>query len=141
MTLKEFNIERLKIRKENPTRANVLTMLVNDVKNVTINERRPETDADFYKAALKMYNETKNNIQEYKDNGADASELEAELKEIETFLPKMMSQAEMEKAAQNVIESMSEEERVLKNIMPRLKEIAGFDMKSAKSIVEKIIAK
>jgi len=36
MTLKELNVERLKIRKEDPVRANVLTMLVNAVKNVTI---------------------------------------------------------------------------------------------------------
>jgi len=139
MTLKEINVERLKIRKENPVRANVLTMLANDVKNITINERRPETDADFAKAALKMFNETKNNIAEYKKNGADASELEAELAVIETFLPKMLSEEEMLAKAKEVIDSMSEDARVLKNIMPKLKEIEGFDMKAAKSIVEKIL--
>lgn len=139
MTLKELNVERLKIRKENPVRANVLTMLVNAVKNVTIDERRLETDADFAKAATKMYNETKNNIAEYKANGADATELEAELAVIETFLPKMMSESEMLDSAKKVIESLPEQERVLKNIMPKLKEIEGFDMKMAKSIVEKIL--
>mgnify|MGYP002852303400 FL=1 len=139
MTLKELNVERLKIRKENPTRANVLTMLVNAVKNVTIDERRPETDADFAKAATKMYNETKNNIAEYKANGADTTELEAELAVIETFLPKMLSEDEMIAEAKKVIETLPEGDRVLKNIMPRLKEIEGFDMKAAKSIVEKVI--
>ena len=139
MTLKELNVERLKIRKENPVRANVLTMLVNAVKNVTIDERRPETDADFAKAAVKMYNETKNNIAEYKANGADASQLEAELAVIETFLPKMLSESEMLEKAKAVIETIPEGERVLKNIMPKLKEIEGFDMKSAKAIVEKVL--
>ena len=139
MTLKELNVERLKIRKEDPVRANVLTMLVNAVKNVTIDERRPETDADFAKAATKMYNETKNNIAEYKANGADTAELEAELAVIETFLPKMLSEEEMVAAAREVVNSLPENERVLKNIMPKLKEIEGFDMKAAKSIVEKVL--
>ena len=139
MTLKELNVERLKIRKEDPVRANVLTMLVNAVKNVTIDERRPETDADCAKAALKMYNETKTNIADYKSNGADTAELEAELAVIETFLPKMLTEDEMIAVAKKVVESLPESDRVLKNIMPRLKEIEGFDMKQAKSIIEKVL--
>ncbi|MCR4790258.1 MAG: GatB/YqeY domain-containing protein [Treponemataceae bacterium] len=141
MTLKEMNVERLKIRKEDPVRANVLTMLVNAVKNVTIDERRPETDADFAKAAVKMYNETKNNIEVYKKNGADTADLEAELAVVETFLPKMLSEDQMIAEAKKLIESMPEDQRVLKSIMPRLKEIEGFDMKMAKSIVDKVLAK
>lgn len=139
-TIKAFTVERLKIRKENPIRANVLLMLADAVKTVTINERRPETPADFSKAALKMYAEVQNNIVEYKKGGADTADLEKELKEIEPFLPKMMSQEDMETAARKVIEAMPAEERVLKNIMPKLKEIEGFDMKAAKSIVEKVLA-
>ncbi len=138
-TIKSFTMERLKIRKENPVRANVILMLADAVKTVTIEERRPETEADFKKAALKMYQETQNTISEYKKGGANASELEEELKIIEEFLPKMLSNEEMEIATKKIIDSLPENERVLKNIMPKLKEIEGFDMKQAKSIVEKIL--
>lgn len=140
-TIKAFTMERLKIRKENPVRSNVLLMLSDAVKTIAvINERRPETEADFKKAALKMYQETQNTIAEYKKGNADVSELEAELKVLEEFLPKMMSAEEMEAAAKKVIDEMPESDRVLKNIMPKLKAIDGFDMKQAKSIIEKILA-
>ena len=49
-TIKAFTMERLKIRKENPVRSNVLLMLADAVKSITIEERRPETEADFKKA-------------------------------------------------------------------------------------------
>lgn len=140
-TIKAFTMERLKIRKDNPVRSNVLLMLADAVKSVTIDERRPETEADFKKVALKMYQETQNTIAEYKKGGADTAELEEELKIVAEFLPKMLSQEEMEAEAKKVIESMPEADRILKNIMPKLKEIEGFDMKMAKAIVEKVTAK
>lgn len=140
-TIKAFTMERLKIRKEDPIRSNVLLMLADAVKRVAvIDERRTETEADFKKAALKMYQETQNTIAEYKKGNADTSELEKELKVLEEFLPKMLSADEMEAEARKVIEAMPEADRVLKNIMPKLKEIEGFDMKQAKAIIEKVLA-
>ena len=140
-TIKAFTMERLKIRKEDPVRSNVLLMLADAVKRVAvIDERRPETEADFKKAALKMYQETQNTIAEYKKGNADTSELEKELKVLEEFLPKMLSAEQMEAEARKVIEAMPEADRVLKNIMPKLKEIEGFDMKQAKAIIDKVLA-
>lgn len=141
-TIKAFTMERLKIRKDNPVRANVLLMLADAVKSVCIEERRlgQETEADFKKAALKMYAETQNTIGEYKKGGADTAELEAELKEIEPFLPQMLSSEEMEAAVCKIVAELPEDQRVLKNIMPKLKDIEGFDMKQAKSIVDKVLA-
>ncbi|MDY4985022.1 MAG: GatB/YqeY domain-containing protein [Treponema sp.] len=140
-TIKAFTMERLKIRKEDPVRSNVLLMLADAVKRVAvIDERRTETEADFKKAALKMYQETQNTIAEYKKGNADTSELEKELKVLEEFLPKMLSAEQMEAEARKVIEAMPEADRVLKNIMPKLKEIEGFDMKQAKAIIEKVLA-
>ena len=140
-TIKAFTMERLKIRKEDPVRSNVLLMLADAVKRVAvIDERRTETEADFKKAALKMYQETQNTIAEYKKGNADTSELEKELKVLEEFLPKMLSAEQMEAEVRKVIEAMPEADRVLKNIMPKLKEIEGFDMKQAKAIIEKVLA-
>ena len=140
-TIKAFTMERLKIRKEDPVRSNVLLMLADAVKRVAvIDERRTETEADFKKAALKMYQETQNTIAEYKKGNADTSELEKELKVLEEFLPKMLSAEQMEAEVRKVIEAMPEADRVLKNIMPKLKEIEGFDMKQAKAIIDKVLA-
>ena len=138
-TIKSFTMERLKLRKDNPVRSNVLLMLADAVKSVTIEERRPETEADFKKAALKMYQETKNTIEEYKKGGAATEELEAELKVIEEFMPKMLSADEMKAQAKKVVDSLPETDRNLKNIMPKLKEIEGFDMKQAKAIIDELL--
>lgn len=139
VTMKELTKERLAIRKTNPVRSNVLLMLVNAVKNITIEERREETPADFAKAAKKMQSELLSTIEEYKKGGADTSELEQELKELTPFLPTMLSPEAMEAEARKIIEALPAEEKNLKNIMPKLKAIEGFDMKAAKSIVEKIL--
>ena len=63
-TIKAFTMERLKIRKDNPVRSNILLMLADAVKSVCLDEHRlgQETEADFRKAALKMYAETQNTI-------------------------------------------------------------------------------
>ncbi|MBO4704524.1 MAG: GatB/YqeY domain-containing protein [Spirochaetaceae bacterium] len=139
VTMKELTKERLAIRKTNPVRSNVLLMLVNAVKNITIEERREETPADFAKAAKKMQSELLSTIEEYKKGGADTSELEQELKELTPFLPTMLSPEAMEAEARKIIDALPAEEKNLKNIMPKLKAIEGFDMKAAKSIVEKIL--
>ena len=139
VTMKELTKERLAIRKTNPVRSHVLLMLVNAVKNITIEERREETPADFAKAAKKMQSELLSTIEEYKKGGADTSELEQELKELTPFLPTMLSPEAMEAEARKIIEALPAEEKNLKNIMPKLKAIEGFDMKAAKSIVEKIL--
>lgn len=141
LTMKALTAERLKIRKENPVRSNVLLMLVNAVKTVTIDERRPETEADFKKAAVKMFNEVTNTIAEYKKGNADTSELEEELKIISEFMPTMLNEQQMEEEARKIVESLPEADRNLKNIMPKLKAVEGFDMKAAKGIIEKILGK
>ncbi len=110
-TIKAFTMERLKIRKENPVRSNVLLMLADAVKSITIDERRPETEADFKRAALKMHQETQNTIAEYKKGGAATDELEEELRVIEGCMPKGLAADGRTGAAEKVIDSLPEADR------------------------------
>lgn len=137
--MKALTKERLMIRNTNPARASVLLMLVSKVKDITIDERREETPADFAKAAKKLQSELLSSIAEFKKGNADTSEQEAELKELEEFLPKMLSEAEMIAAAKEVLAGIPEADRIPKNIMPKLKAIEGFDMKAAKDILAKLM--
>lgn len=137
--MKALTKKRLMIRNTNPARASVLLMLVSKVKDITIDERREETPADFAKAAKKLQSELLSSIAEFKKGNADTSEQEAELKELEEFLPKMLSEAEMIAAAKEVLAGIPEADRIPKNIMPKLKAIEGFDMKAAKDILAKVM--
>lgn len=139
MTTKDLFKERMSIRKSDPVRASVLGMLIDAVQKALFDSKKEETEADIRAAAKKMYEQTTNTIAEYKKGNGDTSELEQELAILKPFLPQMLSAEQSEAEIKKVIDSLSAEERTLKNIMPKLKEISGIDMKSARSTVEKLL--
>ena len=138
-TTKELFKERMTIRKSEPVSASVLGMLIDAVQKSVFDAKRDETPADIANAAKKMYAEVQQTILEYKKGNGDTSELEEELKILEPYLPATMSAEAMEEAVKKVLDSLPAEQRVMKNIMPKLKDIEGMDMKAAKSIVERLM--
>jgi len=139
-TTKEMVKERMLVRKDDPQRAAILLMIIDTVKKAIFDQKREETPADIANAAKKLYEETKANIDEYKKNNADTTKLERDLKILEPYLPDTLSQEAMEAAVKKIISELPEDQRVMKNIMPKLKEVEGFDMKAAKPIIDKVMA-
>lgn len=139
MTTKELFKERMAVRKTNPVKASVLGMLIDTVQKTIREAGRDETPADISAAAKKMYSQSEAAILDYKKGGGDTTQIEAEMKVLEAFLPASLTQEQMEAEVKKIIESLGDGERNLKNIMPRLKSIEGIDMKIAKSLVEKFI--
>ncbi len=139
MTTKEMFKERMMIRKTNPVRASVLGMLIDAVQKNIRELNREETEDDIAKAAKKMYDQTEATVAEYKKGGADTAELEAQLAVLKEFVPETLSPEATKAEIQKILDALAPEERVLKNIMPKLKAVPGIDMKAAKSIVESIL--
>ena len=139
MTTKEMFKERMMIRKTNPVRASVLGMLIDAVQKNIRELNREETEDDIAKAAKKMYDQTEATIAEYKKGGADTAELEAQLAVLKEFVPETLSPEATKAEIQKILDALAPEERVLKNIMPKLKAVPGVDMKAAKSIVEALL--
>lgn len=139
MTTKEMFKERMTIRKTNPVRASVLGMLIDSVQKNIRELHREETENDIAQAAKKMFDQTEATIAEYKKGGADTAELEAQLAVLKEFVPETLSPEAMKAEVQKIIDALAPEERVLKNIMPKLKAVSGMDMKAAKSIVEDLL--
>ena len=138
-TTKELFKERMKIRKTDPVRASVLGMLIDTVQKNIRELNREETEADLAQAAKKMYDQTSATIAEYKKGNADTTQLEAELAVLKEFVPETLSPEKMKEEIQAILDSLSTEERTLKNIMPRLKAISGMDMKAAKDLVAQML--
>lgn len=138
-TTKELFKERMKIRKTDPVRASVLGMLIDTVQKNIRELNREETEADLAQAAKKMYDQTSATIAEYKKGNADTTQLEAELAVLKEFVPETLSPEKMKEEIQAILDSLSAEERTLKNIMPRLKVISGMDMKAAKDLVAQML--
>ena len=139
MTTKEMFKERMIIRKTNPVRASVLGMLIDAVQKNIRELNREETEDDIAKAAKKMYDQTEATVAEYKKGGADTAELEAQLAVLKEFVPETLSPEATKAEIQKILNGLAPEERVLKNIMPKLKAVPGIDMKAAKSIVEALL--
>lgn len=131
--------ERMMIRKTNPVRASVLGMLIDVVQKNIRELNREETEADIAQAAKKMYDQTEATLAEYKKGGADTAELEAQLAVLKEFVPETLSPEATKAEIQKILDALAPEERVLKNIMPKLKAVPGIDMKSAKAIVESML--
>ena len=138
-TTKELFKERMKIRKTDPVRASVLGMLIDTVQKNIRELNREETEADLAQAAKKMYDQTSATIAEYKKGNADTTQLEAELAVLKEFVPETLSPEKMKEEIQAILDSLSAEERTLKNIMPKLKAISGMDMKAAKDLVAQML--
>ena len=139
MTTKEMFKERMMIRKTNPVRASVLGMLIDAVQKNIRELNREETEDDIAKAAKKMYDQTEATVAEYKKGGADTAELEAQLAVLKEFVPETLSPEATKAEIQKILDALAPEERVLKNIMPKLKAVPGIDMKAAKAIVEELL--
>ncbi len=139
MTTKEMFKERMMIRKTNPVRASVLGMLIDAVQKNIRELNREETEADIAQAAKKMYDQTEATVAEYKKGGADTAELEAQLAVLKEFVPETLSPEATKAEIQKILDALAPEERVLKNIMPKLKAVPGIDMKAAKTIVEALL--
>ncbi len=139
MTTKEMFKERMQIRKTDPVKASVLGILIDTVQKNIRESGREETEADIKQAAKKLYDQTLATIAEYKKGNADTTQLEQELAILEAYVPAALSPEQTEAEVKKVIDSLPAEERNLKNIMPKLKEIEGIDMKSVRAIVDKIL--
>ena len=138
-TTKELFKERMTIRKTDPVRASILGMLIDTVQKNIRELNREETEADLAQAAKKMYDQTTATIAEYKKGNADTTQLEAELAVLKEFVPETLSPEKMKEEIQAILDSLSAEERTLKNIMPKLKAISGMDMKAAKDLVAQML--
>jgi len=139
MTTKEMFRARMKCRKTDPVRAKMYGLIIDAVQKNIRELDREETQADIEKATKKMYDQNMVTIEEYKKGNADTSELEAEQKILEEFVPKALSPEETEAEVKKIVNSLPAEDQSLRNIMPKLKDISGIDMKIAKSIVMKMI--
>lgn len=132
--------EKIVIRTSDPLRSSVLGMLIDNAKKAAKIQLREVMDEDIGPAARKMKIEDLKAIEEYKKGNGDYSQLEKEISILEEFIPQGLTEEQIAIEVKKVIDSLSSNEKVVKNIMPLLKSIPGMDMKIAKAYVDKLLA-
>lgn len=144
MGLKESIEQQMKdaLKSKDSFRLNVLRYILSQIKNKEIDLRKPATDEDIIKIITTLVKQRKESLAfSEQANRPDLVEKEKEeLRILESFLPTQLTEAEVEKIIDEVIETvkpagMKEMGKVMKEIMQK---IAGrFDGNKVSELVRK----
>lgn len=144
MGLKESIEQQMKdaLKSKDSFRLNVLRYILSQIKNKEIDLRKPATDEDIIKIITTLVKQRKESLAfSEQANRPDLVEKEREeLRILESFLPTQLTEAEVEKIIDEVIETvkpagMKEIGKVMKELMPK---IAGrFDGNKVSELVRK----
>lgn len=144
MGLKENIEQQMKeaLKSKDSFRLNVLRFILSQIKNKEIDLRKPVTDEDVVKIITTLVKQRKESLSfSEQANRPDLVEKEKEeLKILESFLPTQLSEEEVEKIIDEIIEivkpaGMKDMGKVMKELMPK---IAGrFDGSKVSEFVRK----
>lgn len=144
MGLKENIEQQMKeaLKSKDSFRLNVLRFILSQIKNKEIDLRKPVTDEDVIKIITTLVKQRKESLSfSEQANRPDLVEKEKEeLKILESFLPTQLSEEEVEKIIDEIIEivkpaGMKDMGKVMKELMPK---IAGrFDGSKVSELVRK----
>lgn len=144
MGLKENIEQQMKeaLKSKDSFRLNVLRFILSQIKNKEIDLRKPVTDEDVVKIITTLVKQRKESLSfSEQANRPDLVEKEKEeLKILESFLPTQLSEEEVEKIIDEIIEivkpaGMKDMGKVMKELMPK---IAGrFDGSKVSELVRK----
>ena len=123
-------------------RLSVIRMLISEIKKVQIDKKKELSDDEIIQVLQRYAKQRKESIKQYREAGREdlAQKEEAELKVVQEFLPKPLSEEEIEKIVEQVItetgaSSMKDMGRVMKSVMEKIKGRADGSVVS--SIVKK----
>ena len=135
--------EALKLRDKG--RASVLRMLLSEVKNTEIAQRKPLDDDKILDVINKEVKQHRESIEAFKRGNRDdlVAQEKAELSTLMRYLPKQMSREEIKTAAQRVIEAaevkgIKAKGSIMAQLMPQLK--GKTDGKEVSEVVSELLA-
>ncbi len=103
-----------------------IRMLISEIKKVQIDSKKELSDDEIIKILQKYAKQRKDSIEQYKKAGREdlAEKEERELKIVQEFLPKPLSEEEIEKIVEEVIQetgasSMKDMGKVMKVVMEK----------------------
>ena len=146
MSLKEKLMEDLKtsMKSKDSIRKNTITMVRAAIKQKEVDERIELKDEDIVEIISKQFKEKKNVIEDFKKGERqDLVELtEKEMEILLEYLPKQLTEVEIEKIVRETIEeveakSMKDIGIIMKSVMPKVKGRA--DGNSVNKIARKIL--
>ncbi len=130
MGLKERMREDLKeaMKAKDEVRVRTLRMILAAIRNLEVERMKEASDEDVIDALNREAKKRREAIEQYKKAGREdlSQQEEMELKVIESYLPEQMSEDEIRKLAEEIIQSVGASSvkdlgKVMKEIMPKVK--------------------
>ena len=134
-TIQELNKERLTIRKENPQRYSVLSLLIDGASKIAKEENRSVEEKDLYLVAQRSVKEIDKDIELTNSDNEFCKTLKAEKEIWKEFLPKLLTNGEIKRL---LLQKYMEGDFIQSNfskIMKEMKLIENMDM----SLLNKIL--
>jgi uncharacterized protein YqeY len=134
------NEMKIAMKNKDKERLSTIRMLISEIKKVQIDTKKELTDEEIIKILQKYAKQRKDSIEQYKKAGREDL-VKKEMKELEIvqeFLPKQLSEEEIEKIVEETIKelnatSMKDMGKVMKTVMSK---VAG---KAEGAIVSQIV--
>lgn len=134
-TIQELNKERLLVRKENPQRYSVLSLLIDGASKIAKEENRSVEEKDLFLVAQRSVKEIDKDIDLTNGDNEFCKTLKAEKEIWKEFLPKLLTLGEIKRI---VLQTYTEDFLVQSNfssIMKEMKLIKDMDM----SLLSKVL--
>ena len=135
---------RMQIRKTDPTQANVYGLLADAALKIAKTQNRDTNTSDIEAAAKKLKSDLSKALTEVPgDSIASAQEfintVKAEIAIVDEFLPKELSDREIEVIVNTIVAELPTDQRKVQFIMPKLKSYPNMNMGVAKKIVDTLL--
>ena len=138
-TIAELNKERLLVRKDNPLRYSVLSLLIDGATKIAKEENRGVEEKDLFLTAQRSVKEIDKDIELMDSNTNFCKTLEAEKEIWKEFLPKLLTQGEIKRI---ILQTYSEDQLTKGNfssIMKEMKNVKDMDMSILNKVLKEIL--
>ena len=127
------------IRKDNPLRSTVLTLLIDGATKLAKYENRAVEEKDLYATASRSVKELEKDIQLFEENNQSALDQKQELEIWKEFLPKLLTKGEIKR----IVLHLYREEALIKSnfssIMKECKLISAMNMTLLNEVLKEIL--
>ena len=135
---------RMQIRKTDPTRANVYGLLADAALKIAKTQNRDTNTSDIEAAAKKLKSDLSKALTEVPEDSIISAQefintVKAEIAIVDEFLPKELSDREIEVIVNTIVAELPTDQRKVQFIMPKLKSYPNINMGVAKKIVDTLL--
>lgn len=128
------------MKEKNKTKLTTVRSILSEIKNKEIELKKDLTEDQTLDCINRLVKQTKESIESFSKANRDTTDLKEQLEVLMNYLPKQLTESEVEDIIARIIESNNtiEKKVIIKELMPAIKN--KFDRSLAPKLIDKVIA-